>query len=46
MEKVKRIQVGSQTVGGDGKLFVMAGPCVIEDPERTPGYWQDHEGYL
>ncbi len=35
MEKVKRIQVGSQTVGGDGKLFVMAGPCVIEDPERT-----------
>ena len=28
MEKVKRIQVGSQTVGGDGKLFVMAGPCV------------------
>ena len=35
MEKVKQIQVGSQTVGGDGKLFVMAGPCVIEDPERT-----------
>ena len=30
MEKVKQIQVGSQTVGGDGKLFVMAGPCVIE----------------
>ena len=25
MEKVKQIQVGSQTVGGDGKLAVEAG---------------------
>ena len=35
MEKVKRIQVGNMLVGGNGNLFVMAGPCVIEDPERT-----------
>lgn len=35
MENVKSVQVGNKTVGGDGKLFVMAGPCVIEDPQRT-----------
>ena len=35
METVKQIHVGNTIVGGDGKLFVMAGPCVIEDPERT-----------
>lgn len=34
MEKVKSVTIGNQTVGGDGKLFVMAGPCVIEDPDR------------
>lgn len=34
MEKVKSVTIGNQTVGGDGKLFVMAGPCVIEDPNR------------
>lgn len=34
MEKVKSVRIGNQTVGGDGKLFVMAGPCVIEDPDR------------
>lgn len=35
MENVKSVQVGNKTLGGDGKLFVMAGPCVIEDPQRT-----------
>ncbi len=35
MEQVKNIAVGGTAVGGDGKLFVMAGPCVIEDPERV-----------
>ncbi len=34
MEQVKSVQIGNTRVGGDGKLFVMAGPCVIEDPER------------
>lgn len=34
MEKVKSVTIGNQTVGGDDKLFVMAGPCVIEDPDR------------
>ena len=34
MEKVKSVTIGNQTVGGNGKLFVMAGPCVIEDPDR------------
>lgn len=34
MEKVKSVTIGNQNVGGDGKLFVMAGPCVIEDPDR------------
>lgn len=35
MENVKPITIGGRTVGGDGRLFVMAGPCVIEDPERV-----------
>lgn len=35
MENVKAVQAGNLQVGGDGKLFVMAGPCVIEDPQRT-----------
>ena len=35
METVKQIHVGNMLVGGNGNLFVMAGPCVIEDPERT-----------
>lgn len=35
MEQVKRVAVGNQTVGGDGKLFVMAGPCVLEETERV-----------
>ncbi len=34
MENVKSVVIGNTTVGGDGKLFVMAGPCVIEDPDR------------
>ncbi len=34
MEHVKSVTIGNTTVGGDGKLFVMAGPCVIEDPDR------------
>ncbi len=34
MEHVKSVAIGKTTVGGDGKLFVMAGPCVIEDPDR------------
>lgn len=34
MEKVKSVVISNTTVGGDGKLFVMAGPCVIEDPDR------------
>ena len=34
MEQVKTITVGNTHIG-DGKLFVMAGPCVIEDPERV-----------
>lgn len=32
METVKQIHVGNMLVGGNGNLFVMAGPCVIEDP--------------
>ena len=32
---MKTVTIGNKTVGGDGKLFVLAGPCVIEDPERT-----------
>ena len=29
---MKAVQVGNRQIGGDGRLFVMAGPCVIEDP--------------
>ena len=32
---MKAVQVGNRQIGGDGRLFVMAGPCVIEDPERV-----------
>lgn len=35
MEKVKSVTVGNKRIGGDGKLFVMAGPCVIEKPDRV-----------
>ena len=28
------VTIGNKQVGHDGKLFVMAGPCVIEDPDR------------
>lgn len=31
---MKSVQIANTTVGNDKKLFVMAGPCVIEDPER------------
>lgn len=34
MEQVKSVSIGNSRVGGDGKLFVMAGPCVIEDYDR------------
>lgn len=29
------VQVGNLTLGGGKGLFLLAGPCVIEDPERT-----------
>lgn len=32
---MKKIQIGEMTVGGGQGLFLLAGPCVIEDPERT-----------
>ena len=32
---MKAVQVGNRQIGGDGRLFVMAGPCVIEAPERV-----------
>lgn len=32
---MKAVQVGNRQIGGDDRLFVMAGPCVIEDPERV-----------
>lgn len=32
---MKTVQIGNLTVGGGKGLFLMAGPCVIEDPERT-----------
>lgn len=35
MDSVHSVKIGNMTVGGDGKLFVLAGPCVIEDPQRT-----------
>ena len=31
---MKSVVIGNKSVGGDGKLFVMAGPCVIENPDR------------
>lgn len=31
---MKQIQIGDFTVG-NGELFLIAGPCVIEDPDRT-----------
>ena len=34
MEPVKQVTIGQTTVGGNGNLFVMAGPCVIEDYDR------------
>lgn len=34
MEPVKNVNIGNLTVGGNGSLFVMAGPCVIEDYDR------------
>ena len=34
MEPVKQVTIGQTTVGGNGTLFVMAGPCVIEDYDR------------
>lgn len=34
MESVKNVVIGNTTVGGNGALFVMAGPCVIEDYDR------------
>ena len=32
---MKTVQVGNLTLGGGKGLFLLAGPCVIEDPERT-----------
>lgn len=32
---MKTVQVGNLTLGGGNSLFLLAGPCVIEDPERT-----------
>lgn len=32
---MKEVKIGNLTVGGDKGLFLLAGPCVIEDPERT-----------
>lgn len=32
---MKTVQVGDLTLGGGKGLFLLAGPCVIEDPDRT-----------
>ncbi len=32
---MKSVQVGDLTLGGGKGLFLLAGPCVIEDPDRT-----------
>ncbi|WP_028258168.1 3-deoxy-8-phosphooctulonate synthase [Veillonella montpellierensis] len=32
---MKEVTIGNLTVGGGKGLFLLAGPCVIEDPERT-----------
>ena len=35
MKPVKAVRIGNKTVGGDGKLFVLAGPCVLEAVSYT-----------
>lgn len=35
MKRTQRIQIGNATVGGNGSLFVISGPCVIESAEVT-----------
>jgi 2-dehydro-3-deoxyphosphooctonate aldolase (KDO 8-P synthase) len=35
MKRTQGIQIGSETVGGNGSLFVISGPCVIENAEQT-----------
>lgn len=35
MERVKPVKIGNITVADDGKLFVLAGPCVLEEEERV-----------
>ncbi len=32
---MKEVKIGNLTVGGGNGLFLLAGPCVIEDPDRT-----------
>ena len=32
---MKTVNVGNMTIGGGKGLFVLAGPCVIEDYDRT-----------
>lgn len=32
---MKEVKIGNLTVGGGKGLFLLAGPCVIENPERT-----------
>lgn len=32
---MKEVKIGNLTVGGGKGLFLLAGPCVIEEPERT-----------
>lgn len=32
---MKEVNIGNLTVGGNKGLFLLAGPCVIEDPDRT-----------
>ena len=34
MSNTQRVPIGDFTVGGDEGLFLMAGPCVLEDMER------------
>jgi 2-dehydro-3-deoxyphosphooctonate aldolase (KDO 8-P synthase) len=35
MKRTQGIQIGNATVGGNGSLFVISGPCVIENVEIT-----------
>jgi len=35
MNKSQGIRIGNMTVGGNGSLFLISGPCVIESPEVT-----------